>query len=271
MNYRHKHIKPKIKKLKKRRKIYQSLLFWLFLLFLIISFAVLYLVLFYPKFQVSKIEIYGNEKIKSPDIENVALPGINRRIFSAGIFSISSKSIFIVDVESLIRKILIKFPDIEDIEAQKKLPDNITLKITERKPFAVLCQNTDACFFIDKNGIIFEELENIPQNTFIIHQESNDGKIFIGENIIDKKVIDVIYKVQNNLKNNFQIDIKEIFISSLLVFKTSENWQIYFDPASDIDFQITKMSTLLKDEISLNIRKNLKYIYLQYKDRAYYK
>ena len=268
MSYRRKHIRPK---LKKRKKIYQRPFFWIFLI-LLGAISILYIALFHSKFQVVKVEISGNEKTKSQDVETIVWNNIQKKILGIGGLSISSESIFIADSKKIARDILDKFPSIEEVQVEKKLPAAIILKIKERKPFAVFCHSSENCFFIDSNGVVFENLQSLPQNAaIVITKGSNNSKVFLGESVIDKNNMDSIQNVMQTLKNNFRIGIREVFVSSLLVFKTSENWQVYFDPNSDINSQITKMDILLKDEISPNARKNLQYIYLQYKDRAYYK
>ena len=273
MSYRRKHIKPK---LKKKKKFYQQPLFFIFIVFLLVVIA-LYFILFFSKFQISAIDISGNENIESQDIENLAWLNINRKLFSLGPIMIETKSIFTVDSKALVKNILDTFPSIQEVKIQKKLPNSITLTIQERKPFAVFCppaqagQNDKECFFLDESGVIFDELENIPQDMFVVRKEASNQEIFSGENIINKDTISMISKIEKELENNFQVGVKEVLISDSLVFTTSENWKIYFDPASDINSQITKMNVLLNDEIPPNIRKNLQYIYLQYKGRAYYK
>ncbi len=262
MNYKRKHIKPKIRSLKKKKRLIQRPWFWIVFLALIVIGSIFYFIFFFPKFQVTNIDISGNEKIKSSDIEDIVWLDLNKNIFS--------KSIFIIDTKNLVNDILNKFPIIEDIKVEKKWPQDIILKIKERKPFAVFCENPDSCYFMDYSGIIFEKLQNHSQDIIIL-RKSEDGEVFLGKNVIEKNIIDMIYNVEKNLRDNFQIDIKEVFVSNPLIFKTSENWQIYFDPSSDINLQITKMNILLKDEIPVNTRKNIQYIYLQYKDRAYYK
>ncbi len=264
MSYRHKHIKPKIRSLKKRKRLIQKPWFWVILLVLIIMGSIFYFVFFFPKFQVANIIISDNQNIQTKDIENIVWQDLNKNIFS--------KSIFIIDSKKLVKDILNKFTSIESVEVQIKLPDNIILKIKERELFAVFCadENLNSCFHMDKMGMIFKPLEQFSENNFIVRREENN-EVFLGENIIEKNIIDIISMVEKDLKNNFQIDIREVFVSNPLIFKTSENWQIYFDPTSDVDLQITKMNILLKDKITINDRKNIKYIYLQYKDRAYYK
>ncbi len=264
MSYRRKHINPKIRSLRPRKRFWKRPLFWIVLgIFLIATLA--YFVLFYKTFQVKNIEISGNEKIKSEEIQNIVSTKLGRKILFT-----SSKSIFIVDTNNAVKSLLRDFPEIETVDIQKKFPDSMTVTVKERQPIAVFCQTADNCFFIDRNGVVFEKT-NTGANMMIITEEQTDGNVFAGENIVDKNIMDGIAKIQKNLKNNFQIDIQKTLVSNLLIFTTSENWKIYFDPTIDIDPQIIKMNALLKDQITPEVRKNLQYIYLQYKDRAYYK
>lgn len=274
MSYRRKHIKPKIKKLKPRKNVFKMPFFWLALLIMIVLISAAYLILFYSRFQVTNIEISGNQKVQHNDIENLAWVDINKKLLNVGIFTISSKSIFLLNKNELVKNIVNKIPLVSDVQIEKRMPQNIILKITERQPFAVFCNSQDfqKCFFMDNHGIIFEPVQNGQQyGMVIVVKDLKGNEVFVGENIIEKNTMDTISKIQKNLSDNFQIGIKEVFVSNTLVFKTSEHWQIYFDPNSNIDFQITKMKALLQDEIPVTARKNIQYIYLQYKDRAYYK
>jgi len=283
MSYRRKHIQPKIKSLRRRKKIIQRPFFWISLFIFTIIVTALYFVLFFPKIQVSYIEVSGNQRIESKEIKDLVLSNLNKKLLSIGFFNISSRSIIITDTKKIIKDILVKFPMVENIDIKKKFPDGVNLTIRERASFAVFCSDSKAienprlqnrdqnekCFSIDKNGVIFEEIQNTSQDMILSQSDNKD--VFIGESVIDKNIINIVSKVKDNLSNSFQINIKEVFVSNPLVFKTSENWKIYFDPTKDIDLQITKMNSLLDNEITITERKNLQYIYLQYEDRAYYK
>ena len=263
-NRRH-HIKDKVRSLKTKKLIFKRPIFWIFILFLIIILLFLYLFLFFSKIQVNLITVTGNYNIQSKDIENIVWDSINKNI---------SKSIFLTRPEIISKYILNKFPQIESVKVSKELPQTIKLQIKERVPFAVFCQTDNKkCFYIDENGIIFKILEQIPKDNFIIRQLAKDSKVFIGEKVVEKNIIDIINKIKINLKYNFQIDIKEAIISTpfRLNIETSENWQIYFNIDAETDLQITKMHLLLKNGISASARKNLQYIDLRFKDRAYYK
>lgn len=269
MNYRRKHIKPKIDRFKNKKWLIKKPLFWLLALFIILISGAFQFILFYPKFQISNIQILGNAKTDKKDIEDLAWIIADQKIFNIAGLNIKTKSIFTINGEKLKENILKKIPQIKEIKIQKKFPQDIILEVKERQPFAVFCQNEQECFLIDKDGVIFEKSNDV--TIMPVMRKDSIREVFLGENVFDKNIMDIIYQIINNLKDNFGITIKEVLLSDLLVFKTSENWQIYFDAKSDIGSQITKMNILLKDEIPLAARKDIQYIYLQYKDKAYYK
>lgn len=267
MSYRKKHIKPKFKKLKPKKPFFKKPAFWVVLVLLII-FVLSYFILF-SWFQVSKINISGNDKANSQDVESLVYSNINKKIVSIGSFSAYSKSILIVRKSKISKSILKEFPVVESVQVLKKLPDLINITIKERQQIAVLCG--DNCYSIDNNGVIFQKADDVSQETLILRMLPIEGDLYLGQSIIDKKIIETVLNIQQNLKDNFQIGVKEAFISDTLILETGEGWSIHFNPYSDVNLQITEMNTLLKDEISPESRKNLEYIYLQYKDRAYYK
>lgn len=263
-----KHIRPKIRNLRTRKKIFQRPVFWIIVFVLIVIFTAFYFIFFFSKFQVTAITISGNEKINSKDIEDLAWKYVNKKILN-----IPYKSIFTINGNVLKKSILTGFPGIREVKIQKSWFQNINLEIKERQPFAIFCgsENPEECFFVDENGVIFESSADNSQYAVIKKESGVSKSIGVGDNAIEKNIMGAIYDVKKNLEDNFQISVKEVFVSPLLIFKTSENWSIYFDSNSDFKLQIVKMNVLLKDEIPASQRKNIQHIYLQYKDRAYYK
>ena len=279
MSYnRRRHIKNKIRKIRPKKSIFKRPIFWYLILFLILISVVFYFLLFSPNFQVKNIIISGNEKTSLEGIKNIVENNVNKKIISFLDWTLESGSIFLVRPEKVEKDILEKFPIIEKIKIDKNLPQTLMLSIIERKPLGVFCDSkiTDnqQCFLIDENGVIFELLAAVPNGYPIVRQILNQPQLFVGEDLIEKNIMNIISKVKKNLKDNFQIDIEEAFITSPLRLdvKTSENWQIYFnlDADSDINLQLTKLNLLLSVKISPETRKNLQYIDLRF-DRAYYK
>jgi cell division septal protein FtsQ len=274
MSYRKKHVKNKINKNRQKKSIFKMRVFWYFLLVLVVVFAGIYFLAFFPHFQVKNITIFGNEKVATNEIKDVVLRKINRKFFEVLNWSLISESIILVNPETIKKEILMKFPLIQSAQITKKLPNSINAQIQERKPSAVFYQN-NKYFYIDNEGVIFEELQNGAGSLFIVRQILNDKSVFVGENVIQHKIMLAIFEIEKNLKDNFQIDLKEALISNplRLDIKTGENWQIYFDIGedSDIPLQLTKLNLLLKDEITPENRQTLEYIDLRFRDRAFYK
>jgi cell division septal protein FtsQ len=244
--------------------------FWIVFLSLIFISAALYFFVFYPGVQVKNIIIFGNQKVASKDIESLIFNNIDNKILSIGSRQINSKSVFLINSDKLDREILNKFPIIERVKIHKKFMQTLVFEINERVPVAVFCTSLDGtkgeCYSMDKNGIIFETLDVMPQNMIIVRQSVNSAQIFIGKKVVQQNIIDLISKVEKDLKDTFQISLKEAIVTSPLRLdvNTNENWQIYFDLSSDSDInsQLTKLNYLLTNEIKPENRKNLRYINL---------
>lgn len=264
MSYRQRHIYPKVRSLRHEKKFYQRTVFWIvFLLFLAIG-SFVYGIVWYDKFQVKTIEVSGNIKSSIQDIQALAFEGIETKL--AGV---SSQSIFLASKKRITGALLDSLPGVEAVMLQKKFPDAISITVKERQPASVFCESQQ-CFYLDGNGIIFEKLDQLPQGFFIMRQ-SDEKKATLGQKAVDATTIAMSLKIAKNLQDNFQINITGVLVASPLVITTSEGWKLYFNPAEDIDMQIAKMIALLAQEISPARRKDLQYIFLQYKDRAYYK
>lgn len=272
MSYRKKHIKNKIHKIKPKKSIFKRLWFWLAILFLVIILSSFYLVLFYQGIWVSNIIISGNNKITSRELDDIVSANINTGLVKFWNFDITSKSIFLVNIEKLNKQILEKFPTIEKASASKKFPQTIMLGVTERKPVGAYCNSASECFLFDQNGVAFEPL-HLPIDDFIIvRQAAENGQMFVGEQVVAQNIVSAISKIKENLRENFQIDLTEAMLTSPIRMNitTKENWRIYFDLDidSDINSQLTKLTILLKEEISPESKMNLRYIDLRPKDRA---
>jgi hypothetical protein len=270
--YKTKITKPKTRRLRQKKSIFLMPMFWSLLLMVFLFVGVFYFFFFYQKFQVQQIEIAGNQKIQTQDIDQAVWDSLNKKLFTASLISFSSKNIFLIDEGNLIRMLLSKFPGIDQIFVQKKMPSGLSFIIKERQPFAVFCDNEDDahCFSIDEKGVAFEILQNPTPDTVVIKNKTT-GDVGLGKSVVDKKAVEDIAKIKKNLDDNFGLKVKEALVADPMVVSMQEGWKMYFSMTDDIDLQITKADALLKNEISAEQRPKLQYIYLQYKDRAYYK
>ena len=254
MSYRKKHIKNKIHGIKPRKSIFKKLWFWAVILFMVVISTGIYVVCFCSVFQVKDVLIYGNDKVKTQDLEEFISKGINIDLIDFLNIKISSRGIFLINKDKIEKDILEGFPVIESANVIKKLPQTLVFNVVERRPFGVFCPisvggQNGGCFFIDQKGFIFDPLLKIPDNFMIVRQPAEDQQFYAGKKIVADNIMDAIFKIQKNMKDNFQIGLKEALIvnSSRLNIVTNENWKIYFNLSgnSDINLQITKLEILL--------------------------
>lgn len=262
-------------RLRKRKSILKSRFFWLAILILIIFGGIFYLICFYSFFQVKEIKISGNEKVSSENLENLLTGKINQKILF-----FSSESIFLANFSEIKKEILKDFLLVEEINLERKLPHTILLQVKERKPAAIFCpirkstisngvNQNDNCFFVDKKGIIFEPIDqnNLTRNDLVILKKEVEGEMNLGETIAAQEKISKILEVSLKLKD-LKIPFEEILIVSeeRINVKTSEGWQIYFNPERDLNWQLTKLKVVLEEDYLPQ-----EYIDLRFGDRAFVK
>lgn len=254
-------------RIKKREPILKSRFFGLGILFSIILIGFFYLICFSSIFQIKKIKISGNQKVSTENIQKIVQSQIEKKILF-----FPTKSIFLADLNKTNEILLKRFPLISKVNLKREFFNTLTVNIKERKPVAVFCQFKD-CFLIDKKGIIFEKSLVKNSKKIIIRSPSKNYKLELGKGLIEEEKLAQILKISSRLKKDLEIQTNEIkMISSERInIKTSEDWEVYFNPKGDINWQLTKLKVVLKEEIPPQKRKNLDYIDLRFGNLAPYK
>lgn len=259
-------------KARKKKSILKNRFFWLGILILIIFGGSFYFTFFHSFFQIKAVEISGNEKVLTENLENLLHEKINQKFLFT-----PSRSIFLTSFNEIKKKILEDFPQISQVNLRRKLPHTLALQVKEREPVAVFSQ-ADKKFFIDKEGIIFESLDpNITNQEFTMLKKETDGELCLGEKVIEKKQLTKILEVESKLKNQLEVlreedsststiadtmAVEEIIVVSEVRFdvKTSEGFKIYFNFNEDLDWQLAKLKAVLEEEVPPERRRDLEYI-----------
>jgi len=253
-------------RIKKKKSIFRNRFFWLGILILIIISGIFYLICFSSPFQIKEIKISGNQKIQTQTLQNLIQEQIVNKLLT-----FSSKSIFLTDFPKIQAKISETFPQIAQINFKREFPDTLTVTIEEKKPTAVFNQE-DLYFFLDKEGIIFEN--TLAGGQLIKIKKAVKAKeLKLGDMVLEKELLSSILEIESKLENNLKIPIEEVLVVSdeRINMKTSEGWEIYLNPKGDIEWQLTKLRVDLEEEIPQERRKDLEYIDLRFGNLAPYK
>ncbi|MCK5100257.1 MAG: FtsQ-type POTRA domain-containing protein, partial [Desulfobacteraceae bacterium] len=125
-------------------------------------------------FNIKKIHINGNVRIKSQEIINLAKIKKTNNILSLNL--------------SLLQKRILSHPWIQDVSLKRSLPSGLLIKITEETPFAIVKIKNISEILINNQGIPFKEYEpdidkvgTPPIITGLELTESEDQLIFEGQ------------------------------------------------------------------------------------------
>lgn len=251
-------------RIKKRKSIFSSRFFWLGILILILIGGLFYFAIFSSTFQIREIEISGNQKVSSEILENIVREKISQKVLF-----FSSQSIFLAHFNKINKTILEKFPQVAKVNLKRKFFDKLIVEIEERKPIAIFSHNENL-FSLDREGVIFEQIEEPESKLLKVKDLTLKEDQKLGEKVIKEETLGQISEINLELNENLKIQPIEISIVSeeRLNVKTSEGWEIYFNLKGDLNWQLTKLSLVLKERIPPEKRRNLEYIDLRF-ERVY--
>lgn len=246
---------------KKSRKKFSFTLF--LLLFFLLAISFIYLIFSTPLFKIRIIsfQIKDNPLVKVD--ENELRSEINK-ILSKNFYFLSLDNILFFskkEMENLFRE----NQKIENFEIKKIFPKEIKIKISAWQPQAILSQEANY-FLLNKNGQPIKKIEkneigevNLP----VIYNQTKK------ENFPFLSLFDFIKRLTGS---DFAItEIEIIEEKGILNYRatTLARWKIYFDPQGNIDEQINKLFSVLREKIVDQTK--LEYIDLRFGERIFYK
>jgi cell division septal protein FtsQ len=257
----------KIHRAKPRKKWWKNKFLWEALAILLVFGIAFYTLLLHPALQIHEVRVEGVEKVNARDVQQYISSHLQRAIAF-----ISTRSILLVQPKKIAEGLVRDFPQIATVHVKRILPDTVEAIVKERKAVGIWCENTEDCFFLDNEGIIFERASLEDKNRFLlIRDRRGQAQLSLGESVILQDLLQQIFAIASELRN-IQLEAREAIVVSQerITIKTGEGWEIYFAFPSDIPWQITRLKLLLEKEIPAEKRPHLEYIDLRFR-KVYFK
>ncbi|MDD5750050.1 MAG: FtsQ-type POTRA domain-containing protein [Candidatus Pacebacteria bacterium] len=255
-------------KYRKKQSIRKSPVFRMVVLSVILGLSLAYLLLFSPLLAIREIKITSPSALNdiSPAVDNLVRAELKRRVAAIPV----GKSFFLLNTNSIAKKIMAMDPAIETALVKKTLSHTISIELKEHTPRAVwCCSQNNACYLIDGKGVVFEETidKNFP---VILTDTAPPGQMpfeAIGRDEM-AQILEIFTFFSEYLKINVQYAAADT--REKLVLKTQEGWEAYFSLDGDIATTLTKLGLLIEKNLPQDKRQNLQYIDLRF-SKAYYK
>ena len=174
----------KYKKIKKKKSIFKSKIFWSILVSVILISGICYLLFFSPAFRIKDIKMAGTLKY------------LNISEIKAKAWQLIPKNILFLNKGSIIDSLLKEYIVLDDIRIAKQFPDEIEISLEERKPVANFCN--DKCYYLDRKGIAFRELETKDNSFIILTAAKLEDNIF--PNVISEELLNSILLSKDEIK-----------------------------------------------------------------------
>lgn len=142
----------------KRRPFPRRLLFVPLVLLLLASLGVgLWYALRLPALRVGSVVVYGAHRIGADDIE----PAVRAAVSGTRWVVFPADSLFVVSAEAVERRLRDAFPEIQEVDVDKRLPNRLIVRVAERRLWGVYCAaggGPRACAYLDGRGTAYEVL-----------------------------------------------------------------------------------------------------------------
>lgn len=199
----------------------------------IILLAIVFL-LKQPLFNVTKIQVIGNEELRTSDIINET--GITN---GTNIFTLSRKNV--VDR-------LLKMPYVKNVNVKKRFPNKVIIEVLERENTAAF-RMQEQYYLIDDDGILLEIVpEQVPDITIIggldIQGLKPGDRTFT--KMPDKKVEDLLRQLQSEdlFHSMYVIMLEDLDHATMEMFS---GINIEFGSLNEVKYKVTFLKEILED------------------------
>ncbi len=248
-----------------KRRLFFKLFFWGS--FFIIAFAVASVYIVQQTFHVNKIEIAGNERVQTSDIQARVASLLENKPF----FFWPEENILFLSPENIASGIKNQFSAIDRIKINRDFFNkDLRITIKEKDGWAVWC--SEKCFYMDDGGIIFQPAPQFLGGLVFKITDKRAENFKLGDAVIKKDELDGLKSFMNDAerKNGFRIKTADIVLGPVFWLYADSGLKIALD--SETDFKrAAENLTLFINSIPENKLKTADYVDLRFSDKIFYK
>ena len=271
-----------------QKGLFKNKLFKIVNLILILGIlSCLYFFIFSDFYNITNIEISGNQIISTDDILDIANNYLAKNI----LLVLKNKNIFLFN-RNAFKKKLVEYVLLDNIKIEKILPNTIRLSIKE-KDAALKWLANDQEYLVDKQGLIIKRFYKLttpkifqiiptPENNnstqednFIKIKNLANNPVNLGDKVLNPENTDFILNLQAKLGEKDYLKLKSYAVPNnfpqFLIIELENGALIYFNLADTIENQINRLDLLINQKINKNNLAKVEYIDLRLGESVYYK
>lgn len=171
--------------------------------------------------------------------ENFVCPDNEKIIFN----NFLGQNIILLDPQRTIDQLKTKYSKIAQITVIKKVPHTLVIKISERKPEAVVTKDEKQWFLIDETGYIYQTINNQPKDLPLIYLNL-PSKLEIGKS--EEQIVNQSMTLIASLKDNFVHPQKIIIYPQNFTLYLSEGIIATISAEKEVKKQVDSLQFILR-------------------------
>lgn len=246
-----------------RKLVLRSVKFFI----LIFVFMAPILVLRADFLQIKNIVILGDETGEKDYLKSEIQNFISGKI----LWFLPKSNLMLIDENDLASALLSKFSNLEEVDIHRRLDMTLEVSATERSSDYLWCSNTQECFNMTKNGLVFEKS---------ILPRSNQKLIFKGV-IVQNPILqsfatkEVMQKYENLVgvlqKEGLKVSVVNVDSQNKIIVGTDIGDIFFNGEEKDLAPAIESALTLINDIRSKTPSATFQYIDVRFGNKVYYK
>lgn len=277
--------------LSKKRKIFELKPIKIINFFLLIGIAIfLYFFVFSNFYDITDIQVAGNEVISTDDVLDIT----NQYLSQNSLLIFKHRNIFIFNKNAL-KKRINEVILLDNLKVDKILPNTVKLTITE-KDSAVKWLTNEKEYLVDNQGQIIKQYytsstptifnmndaDNVINDTlgqdteskFIKLRDLSNQAANLSNFVLKAENISFILSLQDQIKDKDYLKFNEIDVPSTfpqyISLIMAEGWQIQFNLKDSLEAQLKRLNLLIDQKIKKENLNKLDYIDLRLGESIYY-
>ncbi|KKT22562.1 MAG: hypothetical protein UW08_C0006G0002 [Parcubacteria group bacterium GW2011_GWB1_43_8b] len=239
--------------------------------FLVLVILGIFLICKTAVFQIKDIEIQGNQLVENESILEIINKELGELSWPLNWIFVKDSSIFLtLKREEILQKIENDNPPMETINLKiDYFKKKVSISLVEREKFALWCQESVACWWFDKEGVVFiegpaTEGELIPKIVDYSGIEIAEGKSIVADKEYVRNIVLIFDFLEKTEISARTLELRDLTLAEMTT--VSDNFpKIYFSLRHSPFFASEAISQI-KDKLS-----KIEYIDLTVENRVYYK
>jgi len=230
--------------------------------------GIIYVLFFSQYFQIKEVKIFGVKTISEEALRKKVNAELSKKVY----FFIPQNNLFLFPAKKVKTDFLKEFPKTKNVFIKRGLLNFLEIKVEEREMAAIWC-GLPNCFFIDKDGVIFEEAPSVDGSLiFKIDGKSRAEDIKLGDRIFEPDFMNKIFDSKKIFEDGLGVSFPSFTVleDNVLEANSSFGWKIIFDSPSDLGVQMEALKKIF-EEMKPEEKEVLEYFNLRIEGRIYYK